>query len=101
MLFEASGGSSYSFSTPSRPAASMTAKARYGLQAGSGERNSIRVACSLPGLYIGTRTRALRLRRAQQMWTGASYPGTRRLYEFTHWFVTRVISFECESTPAM
>ena len=45
----------------------MTAKARYGLQAGSGERSSMRVAFSLPGLYIGTRTSAERLRCAQQM----------------------------------
>ena len=34
----------------------MTAKARYGLAEGSGERSSRRVAFSLPGLYIGTRT---------------------------------------------
>src|SRR5437588_9874656 len=101
MLFDASGGSSYSFSIPVRPAASMAANARYGLHAGSGERNSTRVADSLPGLYIGTRTSALRLRRAQQMYTGASYPGTRRLYEFTHWLVTRVISRACLRTPAM
>src|SRR5919204_5790981 len=101
MLLDASGGSSYSFSTPVRPAASIAANARYGLHAGSGERNSMRVADSLPGLYIGTRTSALRLRRAQQMYTGASYPGTKRLYEFTHWFVTRVISRACLKMPAM
>ncbi len=52
-------------SRPGRPRAS-TANARYGLQAGSGERYSIRVASSLPGLYCGTRTSAERLRRAQQ-----------------------------------
>src|SRR5947208_15946507 len=101
MLLEASGGSSYSPSIPARPAASMAANARYGLQAGSGERNSIRVADSLPGLYMGTRTRAERFRRAQHTYTGASYPGTSRLYEFTHWFVTSVISAACFSTPAM
>ncbi len=67
MLFDASGGSSYSCSMPARPAESMHANARYGLHAGSGERNSMRVASSLPGLYIGTRTSALRFRRAQQM----------------------------------
>src|ERR671937_1166217 len=101
MLFEASGGSSYSFSTPGRPAASMAANARYGLHAGSGERNSILVADSLPGLYMGTRTSADRFLRAQHTYTGASYPGTRRLYEFTHWFVTSVISRACVRMPAM
>ena len=50
---------------PASPAASIAENARYGLHAGSGERYSIRVAPSLPGLYIGTRTRARRLRRAQ------------------------------------
>ncbi len=39
----------------------------------------MRVASSFPGLYMGTRTRALLFRRAQQMYTGASYPGTSRL----------------------
>src|SRR5919198_1424830 len=101
MLFEASGGSSYSPSIPASPAASMAANARYGLHAGSGERNSTRVADSLPGLYIGTRTSALRFRRAQQTYTGASYPGISRLYEFTHWFVTNVISGAWARIPAM
>src|SRR6266576_763256 len=101
MLFDASGGRSYSPSIPARPAASMAANARYGLHAGSGDRNSMRVADSLPGLYIGTRTSALRFRRAQHTYTGASYPGIRRLYEFTHWFVTSVSSDACVSIPAM
>ena len=66
--FSSTGSASgYSFSMPSRPAASMTANARYGLQAGSGERYSMRVAISLPGLYSGTRTMSERLRRAQVM----------------------------------
>src|SRR5881409_3952918 len=99
MLFEASGGSSYSFSIPVSPAASIDANARYGLHAGSGERNSMRVADSLPGLYMGTCTNALRFRRAQQTYTGASYPGTNRLYEFTHWFVTSVTSPACRRIP--
>src|SRR5919204_5250732 len=101
MLFEASGARSYSPSTPARPAASIAANARYGLHAGSGDRYSIRVAPSLPGLYIGTRTSALRLRRAQHTYTGASNPDTSRLYEFTHWLVTRVISGACPRIPAM
>ena len=66
MLFGASGASSYFPSTPASPAASIDANARYGLHAGSGERNSMRVASSLPGLYCGIRTSAERLRRAQQ-----------------------------------
>src|SRR5437667_5040756 len=101
MLLLASGGSSYSPSIPASPAAIMAANARYGLHAGSGERNSILVADSFPGLYIGTRTSAERFRRAQHTYTGASYPGTSRLYEFTHWFVTRVISGAWTSRPAM
>ena len=50
----------------------MTAKARYGLQALSGDRYSIRVDSLLPGLTTGTRTRAERLFRAQETWIGAS-----------------------------
>ncbi len=41
---------------PRRPAASITENARYGLQAGSGARNSTRVEVPLRGLYIGTRS---------------------------------------------
>ncbi len=50
---------------PLSPAASITEKARYGLHAGSGERNSMRVELSLPRFGIGTRTSAERLLRAQ------------------------------------
>ena len=79
----------------------MTAKARYGLQALSGERNSTRVDSSLPGLTTGTLTRADRLLRAQETWIGASYPETSRLYELTHWLVTAVISPAWRRRPAM
>ena len=34
-------------------------------------------------------------------WICASYPGTSRLYEFTHWLVTSEISPACRSRPAM
>ena len=61
------GGSSYFFSIPSSPAARMTLKARYGLQAGSGERSSILAASGFLGLYMGIRTIVERLRRAQQI----------------------------------
>ena len=50
----------------------MTAKARYGLQALSGDRYSIRVDSDLPGLTTGTRTSAERLLRAHDTWMGAS-----------------------------
>ena len=50
----------------------MTENARYGLHAGSGERNSIRVELSLPFFGSGTRTSAERLFRAHPMYTGAS-----------------------------
>src|SRR3954454_22885794 len=45
----------------------------------------MRVACSLPGWYRGTRASAERLRRDHATYTGASKPGTSRLYELTHW----------------
>src|SRR3954469_12801390 len=101
MLSVASGGRSYPSSMPRRPAASITENARYGLHAGSGERNSMRVESFLPRFGSGTRTNADRLLRAQQMYAGASYPGINRLYELTHWFVTAVISRACVSRPAM
>ncbi len=56
-----SSGSSYPSSMPLRPAASMTANARYGLVAESSARYSTRLELPLPGLYIGTRTSAERL----------------------------------------
>src|ERR1700740_3549137 len=46
---------------PFRPAPRMAAKARYGLQAASSERNSTRVELPFCGLYIGTRIRAARV----------------------------------------
>src|SRR5258708_32683122 len=86
---------------PFRPADSRTAKARYGLQAVSRERISTRVDCDFEGLYIGTRTSAERLLWPQQTYDGASPPPERRLYEFTHWFVTAVISPAWRRRPAM
>src|SRR6266850_7367161 len=68
------------FSTPSRPAISMAANAMYGLQLGSGGRNSTRFAFG-DAEYIGIRQAAERLRREYARFTGASKPGTRRLYE--------------------
>ena len=57
---------------PSRPAASIAANARYGLQLGSGQRSSSRVASGRPRLACGMRISAERLMRAQLMYTGAS-----------------------------
>src|SRR5215475_16160483 len=69
------------FITPSKPAISIAAKARYGLELGSGGRNSTRFAFG-DAEYIGIRHAAERLRREYARLTGASKPGTRRLYEF-------------------
>src|SRR5215210_320671 len=86
---------------PSSPAWRRTANVRYGLHDGSGQRSSIRVAFSLPGWYMGTRTSAERLRRDHAMYTGASYPGTSRLYEFTDGANSAASSRACLSWPAM
>src|ERR1700712_2420230 len=56
---------------------------------------------ALRGVYIGTRTRADRLAAPQEAAVGASPPCTRRLYEFTHWLVTALISLACSRMPAM
>ena len=85
---------------PFSPAARITEKARYGLHAGSGARYSMRVDWTLR-LATGTRTSAERLLRAQLTYAGASKPGTSRLYEFTVWLVTAVISWAWRSRPAM
>src|SRR5215207_1421028 len=85
----------------------MSAKARYWLQAGSATRTSMRVELALPGLYIGTRTSADRFACPQQTYAGASATTfgsgslNSRLYEFTHWLVTAVVSRACRSSPAM
>src|SRR4051794_41356058 len=50
---------------------------------------------------MGTRMSAERLLWPQQTYDGASPPPHSRLYEFTHWFVTAVISDACRRTPAM
>src|SRR5438045_8831297 len=68
------------FSMPSRPAMSMAANARYGLQLGSGEGNSMRLALGL-GEYMGMRMAALRLRELYARFTGASNCGSSRVSE--------------------
>src|SRR6266853_6566074 len=85
-------------STPSRPAISMAANARYGLQDGSGGRNSNRLALGLSE-YTGMRTAAERLRLEYARFTGASYPGTRRLYEFVPGAMSAERARACLSKP--
>jgi hypothetical protein len=69
-LSSGSPGSSL-FSTPSSPAISIAANARYGFADGSGGRNSTRLAFGLAE-YIGMRQAADRLRREYARFTGAS-----------------------------
>src|SRR5262249_17257637 len=86
------------FSTPSRPAIIIAAKAMYGLQLGSGGRNSTRFAFG-EAEYIGIRHAAERLRREYARFTGASNPGTRRLYEFLVGAMLADSAGPCFSSP--
>src|SRR2546421_12340700 len=88
------------FSMPSSPAISMAAKARYGLQDGSGERNSSRFAFGL-GEYIGMRIAAERLRDEYARFTGASNPGTSRLYELVVGLQIAASARACLRMPPM
>src|SRR6266566_2526707 len=88
------------FSVPSIPAISIALNARYGLQLGSGERNSSRLAFG-EGEYIGMRTAAERLRELYARFTGASNPGTRRLYELVVGLQIAASARACLSTPPM
>src|SRR5712664_4825134 len=88
------------FSIPSSPAISMAEKARYGLQDGSGERNSMRLALG-EGEYIGIRMAADRLRELYARFTGASNPGTSRLYELVVGLQIAARARACLSTPPM
>src|SRR2546423_5797624 len=69
------------FSIPSIAAIVIALNARYGLHELSGQRNSMRLVFGF-SLYIGMRIAAERLRLEYTRFTGASYPGTSRLYEF-------------------
>src|SRR5437899_12021130 len=85
------------FSIPSRPAISIAEKARYGVHEGSGERNSIRFAFG-EGEYIGMRIAAERLRELYARFTGASKPGTSRLYEYVVGMARAASEGACLST---
>src|SRR5207248_8147869 len=88
------------FSMPSSPAMSMAANARYGLQLGSGERNSMRFAFG-EGEYIGMRMAADRLRELYARLTGASNPGTSRLYELVVGLQMAASARACLRMPPM
>src|SRR5262245_42034647 len=100
-MFLSSGSpGSILFSIPSRPAMSMAANARYGLQVGSGKRTSMRFAFG-DGEYIGMRIDADRLRLEYARLTGASKPGTSRLYEFVVGFENAAMALACFRMPPM
>src|SRR5258705_10176065 len=98
MFLLTGGPGSVCFSMPSRPARRITANARYGLQDGSGIRNSTRV---FEPRATGTRTSGLRFLSDQAIAVGASYPGTSLLYEFTSGFVIAQKFFAWRSSPPM
>src|SRR5437660_6731080 len=83
---------------PSRAAIRIAANVRYGLLLGSGQRNSNRLALGFEE-YIGMRTAAERLRCDMARFTGASKPGTSRLYEFVVGAANARIAGACLSTP--
>src|SRR5690554_2254505 len=98
-MFRLTGGGGSSLrSSPSIPAAQIAANARYGLQEGSGMRSSARV---LFPRRAGTRIMALLFDTDHAMFVGASYPGVRRLYEFTVGFVMATNAEACSRTPAI
>src|SRR3954470_14566241 len=88
------------FSIPSSPAISIAANARYGLHDGSGERNSSRFAFG-EGEYMGMRIEADRFRELYARLTGASKPGTSRLYEFVVGLQSAASARACLSRPPM
>src|SRR3954451_23128365 len=86
------------FCIPSIPAINIAENAIYGLHVGSGGRNSRRFAfgdCE----NIGMRTAADLLRAEYARFTGASNPGTRRLYEFVVGAANPTIAGACLSKP--
>src|SRR6185369_602861 len=86
------------FSMPSSPANIIAENARYGLQDGSGVRNSIRLAFGEVE-NIGMRIAAERLRELYARLTGASNPGVRRRYELVDGFEKAQIALACFMMP--
>src|SRR5579859_6579584 len=70
----------------------------YGLQDASGGRNSSRFDFGFEE-YIGMRTAAERFRREYARLTGASKPGTSRLYEFVEGAAKPRIAGACFKSP--
>ena len=71
MSLSTGSGGEILFLMPSRPAIKQAENARYGLAAGSGDRNSTRFVFGLVE-YIGMRTHAERLRFEYTRLIGAS-----------------------------
>src|SRR5512139_4134603 len=88
------------FWTPSSPAISCAANERYPLHDGSGVRNSRRFAFG-EAEYIGIRIDAERFRLEYARLTGASKPGTSRLYEFIVGLLKAQIALACFRIPPM
>src|SRR4029079_6982818 len=110
MCFSSSGSRSYrSLSAgspgwilvwmPTRPALIIAANAKYGFDEESGKRTSMRRALGFD--TQGMRIEAERLRAEYASITGASKPGTRRLYELVPGFVKALIAFACLMMPPM
>src|SRR5437588_10213762 len=93
-------GGSILFYTPSSPAWSIAANARYGLHDGSGDRNSTRLAAGV-WKYTGMRAHAERFRCEYTRLIGASYPGTSRRYEVVVGAANARIAGACASSPPM
>src|SRR5438093_5154379 len=85
---------------PSNPAISIAANAKYAFAEGSGQRNSTRFAFG-ESEYIGMRAAAERLRWDMARLTGASYPGTSRLYELVVGAQNAIKAGACLSSPPM
>src|SRR4029079_6053476 len=77
----------------------IAAKARYGLASGSGKRTSTRLAFGF--VVYGMRRDDERLRAEEASNTGASKPGTSRLYEFVVGLVKAFIALACLMMPAI
>src|SRR5512142_1135811 len=88
------------FSMPSSSAIIIAAQGKYGLQLGSGGRNSTRLALG-DAEYIGIRHAAERLRREYARLTGASKPGTSRLYELVVGAMIAESAGPCLISPPM
>src|SRR5207253_3741676 len=87
------------FCTPSRPAISIAAKARYAFAVGSGKRTSTRRPFALD--TYGIRQAADRLRAEYARLIGASKPGTSRLYELVPGLVIAFSARACLMMPPM